>query len=187
MPSAVPSVDGLPLFGNLPRFLHDPLGTLRRAAAVGDVSRLRLGFADAVTLHHPEHAHHVLRQHQRTYPKGGAYWASIRGLLGNGLPATEGDLWLRQRRMMQPQFHRQRLQALANLVVNAVDQALSWHDIDDDWSVIDVGARMPHLTMNVVSAAMLGTRTSTAQAQAIAIEFDYAVEHIFRGMVAQQG
>jgi len=171
--------------GALPSFIRDPLATLRRAAEKGDVCHLELGFADVVTLNHPEHADHVLRRHQRNYPKGGSYWAGVRGILGKGLPTSEGSLWLRQRRMMQPHFHRQRLEALTSLIVDALDRSLRWSDIDTSFQVLDIGARMPLLTMNVVSAAMLGSRTSSARAAAFGREFDFAIDHIFRGMLAQ--
>ena len=185
MKLAVPRAGGLPLVGNLPSLLRDPLATLRRASAVGDVSRLEFGLFDAVTLHHPEHADHVLRKAQRNYPKGGPYWSSIRDLLGNGLPTSTGAFWLRQRRMMQPQFHRRRLEGLSMLVADALDRSLTFNDVGRDFRVLDIGARMPHLTMNAFSASMFGAETSPRDSKAIQSALSPALDHIFRGMLVK--
>ena len=66
---------------------------------------------DAVVLSHPRHVQYVLRDNARNYRKGGNMWTSVRTLFGNGLVVSEGDYWLRQRRMMQyalspPLHHR---------------------------------------------------------------------------------
>lgn len=185
-PAALPRAGGLPLVGALPRFLHDPLATLRHARDLGDVCGLALGFIDAVTLHHPDPIDHVLRSNHRNYVKAGPFWSSIRELLGNGLPVSDGEQWRRHRRMMQPQFHRQRLAGLGTLIVDALDQSLRWSDVSDDWRSLDVGARMPHLTMNVTSAALLGQYTSRQQAQVVGAQFDYAQHHMFQAMVTHR-
>ncbi|MEM9459731.1 MAG: cytochrome P450 [Myxococcota bacterium] len=186
MPPAPPHAGGLPLLGALPSFLHDPLATLRHARTVGDVSRLKLGFIDAVTLHHAEPIDHVLRARHRNYTKAGPFWSVLRSILGNGLPVSEGHTWRLHRRMMQPQFHRQRIAGLANLVIDAIDDHLRWTDVGEGWRTIDVGARMPHLTMSVASAALLGQATSQRRAQVVASEFGYALNHMFLGMVTHR-
>jgi len=186
MQPAIPRAGGLPLLGALPRFLRDPLATLDHTQRMGDVCRLELGFIDAVTLHHPDHVDHVFRAHHRNYTKKGAFWASVRDLLGDGLPVSEGDVWRRHRRMMQPQFHRQRLQGLATLVIDALDDSLRWDDIGSAWSTVDVGARMPHLTMNVASAALLGLQTSHERARIIGTELATMQRDMFNTMVTRQ-
>jgi cytochrome P450 len=186
MHSTVPNAGGLPFVGALPSFLRDPLALLRRAREVGDVSRLQLGFVDAVTLHHPDHFDHVFRAHHRNYLKEGPFWDAVRSLLGNGLPTSSGELWRRHRSMMQPQFHRQRLAGLATLVIDSLEESLNWEDVGPTWQTLDVGSRMPHLTMNVVSAAILGSQTSRARTQAVTHELKFAIEHAFRAMIAHR-
>jgi cytochrome P450 len=186
MRSTIPNAGGLPFVGALPSFLHDPLALLRRAREAGDVSRMALGFIDAVTLHHPDHFDHVFRAHHRNYLKEGPFWAGVRAILGNGLPVSTGEVWRRHRTMMQPQFHRQRLVGLATLVIDALEESLAWDDVGSSWQTVDVGSRMPHLTMNVVAAAILGSQTSPAQSQALAQEVVFATEYTFRAMIAHQ-
>lgn len=183
---SIPRAGGLPLLGALPSFLRDPLAVLRRAREAGDVSRLELGFIDAVTLHHPDHFDRVFRTHHRTYVKEGPFWDAVRSLLGNGLPTATGDEWRTNRRMMQPQFHRQRLAGLSSLVIDALDHSLEWGDVGRSWQTLDVGARMTHLTMNAVSAAMLGSQTSQARADVVAREMVFANDHAFRAMIGHR-
>jgi cytochrome P450 len=183
---SIPRAGGLPLVGALPSFLHDPLALLRRARELGDVSRLGLGFLEAVTLHHPDHFDHVFRTHHRNYLKEGPFWDGVRAVLGNGLPTSTGEQWRLHRRMMQPQFHRQRLAALATLVIDALEEALDWNDVGPSWQTLDVGSRMPHLTMNVVSAAVLGSHASRARARVIAQALSFMTTHTFRAMLAHR-
>lgn len=185
MPS-IPRAGGLPLIGSLPGFVRDPLGLLRRSAQLGDVSRLELGLLDAILLHHPDHVDHVFRLHHRRYIKEGPFWTSVRALLGNGLPTSSGDEWRRHRRMMQPQFHRRRLEGLTTLVIDALEESLDWDDVESSWQVLDIGARMPHLTMNVVSAAILGSHGSRGRAQAVAEALSIATDHLFRAMLVHR-
>lgn len=182
MPS-IPRAGGLPFIGSLPGFVHDPLAVLRRAQRAGDVSRLELGLLDAITLHHPDYIDHVLREHHRRYVKEGPFWAAIRTLLGNGLPTSSGNEWRRHRRMMQPQFHRRRLEGLATLVIDALEESLDWDDVGSAWQVLDIGSRMPHLTLNVVATAVLGSGCSQGRSRLLAQELSLVVEHAFRAMI----
>jgi cytochrome P450 len=174
------------LLGALPSFLRDPLGLLRRARETGDVTRLELGFMDAVTLHHPDHVDHVFRVHHRNYLKEGPFWAGVRSLVGNGLPTASGEEWRHNRRMMQPQFSHRRLEALTALVIDALEESLDWADLGPSWQTVDVGGRMPHLTMNVVSAAILGSHTSQTRAQTVARDATVLNEQLFTAMITHR-
>jgi len=62
---------------------------------------------------HPEYARHVLVNNQRNYTKGVGI-DRVKILLGNGIMVSEGDYWRRQRRMIQPSFHRQVIAGLSD-------------------------------------------------------------------------
>src|SRR5438045_5277161 len=95
-------------YGFLKEFLRDPLDyQLRARERFGDVFRSRIGSL-VHFLYHPDHVRRVLYDHQKNYPRGWHY-RLLRSLLGNGLVASEGAHWRRQRRLAQPAFHRQRL------------------------------------------------------------------------------
>ena len=76
----------------------------------------------------PADIRHVLQDNARNYHKSPLY-DKLRVLLGNGLLTSEGDFWLRQRRIAQPAFHRQRIAALAGVMADAArDAAAHWED-----------------------------------------------------------
>ena len=100
--------------GNLPGLLRGGLDYVQaRQSELGDVYQLDVGPQDVVLLNHPEHARRVLVENVDNYLKEGSFWSSIRSLIGLGLPTVEGEHWRSRRRMMNPQFRRQRIADLA--------------------------------------------------------------------------
>jgi len=57
----------------------------------------------------PTHIRHVLHDNHRNYDKQNVDYAMLRRLLGNGLLTSDGAFWRRQRRLIAPMFHRQRV------------------------------------------------------------------------------
>jgi cytochrome P450 len=66
-------------------------------------------------INHPDDIKHVLLSNHRNYTKGQGM-DRVKILLGNGIMTSEGDFWRRQRRMMQPDFHRRVLGRFARLI-----------------------------------------------------------------------
>src|SRR5882724_982109 len=93
----------------LPKLAANPPGFfLETLKERGNLVEINLGSARLLLVHHPDHVRHVMQDHARNYGKG-SMWVAIRKMVGNGLLGSEGDTWLRQRRLMQPAFHRQRV------------------------------------------------------------------------------
>lgn len=181
-----PSVPGLPLVGNLPRLMTQRLDFLQQARRqVGDAFLLDLGLGKAVVLCHPRHAQHVLVDRARNYTKGGAMWESLRTFLGNGLPTSEGDLWKRQRRMIQPAFHHQRLVALTEKMVEAIDLSLaeSWEGAAKTGEPFDAAKAFTRITMNVLVRALFGSALEPAETERAAQAFTYANDFMLKGLV----
>ena len=91
---------------------RDPIGNLDRLlGAHGDTVRLYLGgVRDSVVTRDPALAQHILQKNHRRYVKSDLTHGLLR-YLGRGLLTNEGADWLRQRRLIQPGFHRQRRRA----------------------------------------------------------------------------
>lgn len=182
-------VDGnLPLIGALPDVLRDKLDHLIAARSThGDIYTLNLGFSRMVALNHPRHAQHVLRDNVKNYSKGNPIWNSIRTLLGNGLPASEGDFWRRQRRLIQPQFHREKLNALANHMVDAIDETMaSWEAYARSGEPMNIAVQLSQMTMRVIVKTMFGGQIDGSVADRIAAEFGYIIDYMFFGMATQK-
>jgi hypothetical protein len=93
-----PGPKGSLLLGNLREFSQDMLGFITRSARdYGDVVRFRLADRTAFLVNHPAHIETVLvRQHDR-FIKHRFFWSRVRTLFGQGLLASEGAYWRRQR------------------------------------------------------------------------------------------
>jgi cytochrome P450 len=100
---------GHALLGNLRDFNRDQLGFYAQCArAYGDVVPVHLGPFPGLLIYHPDAIEEVLVTRNRDFIKSRGV-RLMRAFLGDGLFTGEGDLWLRQRRLMQPAFHRQRV------------------------------------------------------------------------------
>ncbi|OJH38939.1 cytochrome P450 [Cystobacter ferrugineus] len=144
-----PGPRALPLLGSLLDFAKHPLAFIESCARdYGDVVYVDLLGAPTYMLQNPEHIEHVLVTRHRAYAKDKRERRMLGGrLLGNGLLTNEGESWLRQRRLMQPAFHRQRLAAYGQVMAeHAGRQLATWHD----GQVRDVYADMMRLTLGIV-------------------------------------
>lgn len=168
---------------SLLRFAQNPLKFLQQTVETkGDLFRFNLGMTNLIVVNNPRHIDHVFRANGQNYAKEGIMWELLSSLLGNGLVASQGDFWLRQRRMMQPHFHRRRLAGLTDTMVQAIDETIS------DWETgqerpVDVTKMTPNLTMNVVVKAVFGSGLSDEDMQAVSESLDFALAFILRGMV----
>jgi cytochrome P450 len=151
----IPGPRGLPLLGNIPEFRRDqPAFLLRLAREYGDLAGFRLGPLPFVLVSHPDGAQRVLQEHNRAYQKG-PLWDVIRAVAGNGLFTSEGSHWLRQRRLMQPAFHRQVITGFAQLMTRQTERLLEgWKLATATGEPIDLGREMATLTMRIVAEAM---------------------------------
>jgi cytochrome P450 len=183
-----PKVGGYPLVGALPGLVKRRLDFLEaNRRQHGEIFTLDLGFTSAVILCHPRHAQHVLADNVGNYAKGGALWESIRTLLGNGLPVSEGDYWKRQRRMMQPAFHHQKLVALTEKIVEAIDESLTegWGPAASSGEPFDVTQAFTRMTMKVLARTMFGSEVGAEETARVAEALTYAIDYIPKRMVTK--
>lgn len=101
--------------GFLRQWDSQPLQLLESAAAFGEVVAIRLVHRHIYLLNHPGCIQHVLTDNQRNYVKGRAL-ATARPVIGDGLLTSEGEFHTRQRRLIQPAFHRERLAGYAEVI-----------------------------------------------------------------------
>jgi cytochrome P450 len=83
-----------------------------------DIYRIKAGFVNLVVLSKPEYIEHVLSD-SVLYDKGDDN-KNLKLLLGNGLLTSEGSFWLKQRRLIQPLFHKRRLDGFAQKIAESV-------------------------------------------------------------------
>jgi cytochrome P450 len=158
-PRQPPEPPGNFLTGHAGEMLRDAAQFLLRShASYGDIVRLRLGPRVATALFHPEHVYHVLVKRRDNYTKQARGYNKLRQVIGNGLLTSEGDFWLRQRRLLQPAFAAGRLAGFAAPMVTAAEEmAQSWEPAARQGEAIDVAEEMMRLTMRIVGETLLGT------------------------------
>jgi cytochrome P450 len=130
---------------------RDPLAFVSRLARTyGDVSHAVAGGEHLVLLNRPQLVKNVLVTDQRNFRKGRGL-ERARRLLGDGLLTSEGDTHLRQRRLIQPAFHKERIASYASAMTEYADRVQQrWVD----GSAIDVSHEMTRLTLGVVGRTL---------------------------------
>ena len=146
-----------PILGHWLAFTHDQLGLIEELAAYGDWVRLRFPPLEGVFINHPDFIADVLVEHNRDFIKPLTI-QRFRALLGTGLFTNEGDSWRRQRRLIQPAFHRERINAYAATMVDQTVRAIAgWSDGEER----DVFEDMTALTFRIVGRTLFDTDVSS--------------------------
>jgi len=126
------------------------LALFRRMAEYGDVVQVRLGRQRLVLLNHPDDIQRMLATEQRNFVKGRAL-ERVKILLGEGLLTSEAPRHLRQRRLMQPAFHRDRVAAYGAVMSEYARQtANAWQD----GTAFDVHDEMMRLTRAIAGKTL---------------------------------
>ena len=160
--SEAPGPRGLPLLGSL-GLRRDVLGTLHRAMLeYGDVVRFIVGppgrlRVQLLGLFHPEAIQHVLAGASGEYLKDTPVYREIRTTLGNGLLTSEGEVWRRQKRLIQPLFTHRRVASHVPLMADEADRVVEqWRPSARGDGTVDLHADMTRVTLNVVGQALFG-------------------------------
>lgn len=108
---------------------RDPFRFVMDSAARHDgLVRLGAGPLETYIVSHPDYVRRILQTNAANYVKG-SMMEPFRAALGNGLVTSEGDLWKRQRRLMQPAFHARQLQLMEEHISACLDRAVKrWAD-----------------------------------------------------------
>ncbi|MFN8535250.1 MAG: cytochrome P450 [Dehalococcoidia bacterium] len=141
-----------PLVG-LMRFRRNPALAIERVLRErGDVVPLRLPGQTIVLLNDPELIQRVLVADHACFTKGRALQVARR-VLGNGLLTSEGDQHRRQRRLIQPAFHRQQVAGYAAEMPTLAERAAAhWQD----GGQVDMAEEMMQLTLAIVGRTLFG-------------------------------
>ena len=107
-------------------------------------------------IHHPDDVKRVLVANHRNYTKGLGL-DRVRILLGKGIMTSEGELWKRQRYMMQPLFHRRVITEFASVIARANERRLArWDALAGRGEPVNLTDEMSELTLDVVLRSMFG-------------------------------
>ena len=127
-------------------------------ARLGDIYRVFVPARGSYTyvIHHPDDVKRVLVSNHRNYTKGLGL-DRVRILLGKGIMTSEGELWKRQRYMMQPYFHRRVITEFAGIIAAANDRCLErWETLASQGEPVNLTDEMSELTLEIVLRAIFG-------------------------------
>lgn len=150
---------GTRVLGHLQAFKTSPLETMAQWwRQYGDALRFRLGPKIIHLLSHPALAEEILVHQSDRFVKvyDPRRPSGLALVLGNGLVTGSGEIWKRHRRIIQPIFHRSRMAAMADRMVQVGEQRLA------DWAsqegqAVDIAAEMMQLALEVISQTMFTT------------------------------
>lgn len=141
-----------------------------------------------LTLHvvtHPDHVHHILVDRAKNYPRS-KFTRMVSMVTGDGLVVTEGELWRRQRRLIQPAFNRSSLERFFTPMTEAIASMLDgWQPNAANGQPLDVGVEMVTIALRIVGEALFSMDLTTATGQIsesvrIAMEYlDYRFNNVF--------
>lgn len=158
---APPTVKADLFGGHFRSFRKDPTGFLTRLSKLGDVSAFRMGKIPAYLVNHPDLIRDLLVTNHAKFFKGRALQRA-KGLLGEGLLTSEQEFHLRQRRMIQPAFHRAKVNEYARSMIELGERlAGEWQDGD----VRDVDKEMMRLTLWIVGRTLFSANVEDAASQ----------------------
>jgi cytochrome P450 len=145
------------------RSMHaDPFAYFRAMADLGDVSYVKLGRQRLFLLNHPDLVRELLVAQNASLEKGRAL-DRAKVLLGDGLVTSKEPMHAQQRRLIQPAFHRQRIQGYgASMAAHAAKRSQAWHS----GQVVDVMTEMSQLTLGIATETLFG---ATAEGEALAL------------------
>lgn len=143
----IPAVNFLSLRRNRLKFLQG------LANEYGELAHFMLGPVPVFLLNNPDAIRDVLITHNKNFMKGEGLQRAKR-LLGEGLLTSEGEFHLRQRRLAQPAFHRQRIAGYATTMVEyAAQMSAEWQAGETR----DIAREMMRLTLAIAGKTLFGT------------------------------
>jgi cytochrome P450 len=160
-PATAPGPSGPQMLGAIRDIRADALGFLERMAReYGPVVQFPIPSPPSYLVSDPEAVRRVLVTRARDYDKETIQYRSLSLVTGEGLLTTSGEVWRRQRRMVQPAFHHEVLEGVVGHAARAADELLvRWADLSRG-AIVDIDEAMMRVALETVGASLFGTDLS---------------------------
>jgi cytochrome P450 len=119
----------------------------------------------------PSLVRRILVEQWERFPKHKMLDQMLKPLLGDSIFTSNGELWKRQRRMIDPAFEQARLQVVFPLMRSAVDDLLSRLDSRQDGEILDVDIEMTHITADIIFRTVFSQPLEGEEAHKVFNEF----------------
>ena len=136
----IPKVSRLQFYANARRILVNPLPFHHeRFEAMGDTFQLDVGWGRRVIFsRNPLFLQYALQKNQKNYKKTEVQTEDIAKYLGSGLLTAEGEHWKRQRKLLQPAFHKKQLVNLLSSIKEAIEGELDKIETERSFDIFPV-------------------------------------------------
>ncbi len=168
-----------PILGHLLQLKKDPLGFLLRVSReTGDIIQLKLGPRKVTFLKHPEFIKHVFLDESKNYDKGTRGWDKLRVILRKGVFTSDGKLWQRQRKTMQPGFQRERIISLARVMIEETQNLVTeWELYSKKGQAVDVHQEMMKITFRIIAKSMFSEDLNQKQIQMVSHDLPLILDY----------
>ncbi len=150
-----PGPKKLPILGNIQTLLGDRLKNLEDLhAKYGEIVRIEAFGQVFHIIFHPDYFKHVMVTNAKSYYKGRTF-EKAKAYLGNGIASSEGTLWQRQRRIMNPFFSKKSIKHFSPVIDRVIKDSID-NIIQRDNKVFDLNKHMQNLSMNILASTIFG-------------------------------
>ena len=149
-------VENKSILGSYRKMMKDSLGFLDECAGLGDIVSFRIANRRIYGLHHPDLVKEVLLTKHQDFVKKGVY-KRLRPVFRKGLVTATGELWKKQRRIIQPVFTRKNVESF----VSAIDEeVITFRDEMRSKAAkgerVEIFHEMLHLSLRIMTSTMFG-------------------------------
>ena len=163
----VKTVPRIKTIRNVFKFIQNPIPLINETIEeMGPSYRVHLGGINrSLMTQDPVVIQHVLQKNHKNYRKSKIQTEGLARYAGYGLLTIDGDYWLRQRRLIQPGFHKQKLKSLVKRMNEVVlDHVSQMHQqIDHGETTVELTKDLVNLTLKVVSKSLFSSGISEDQ------------------------
>jgi cytochrome P450 len=172
-----PGPKGWPIVGVALDIRRDPLAGMRQMARdYGDIVRFTVMMRERILLNRPDLINQVLVLQQSKFHKSELTRKITGRMLGQGLLISEGDFWRRQRRLVQPAFHRGRVNEYGATMLEITQAHIrDWRDGEER----NMAEEMTALTLDITVRTLFGT-TLPGEAQQVGHSMTFLMRYSLR-------
>jgi len=177
MAQEVPKLSLLSALLNAKKLFRNPIGVVNESMKTfkTETYRAPLGMRTEVIMsQNPRIANHVLKKNHKNYHKSEIQSEILARFIGKGLLTSNGEYWLKQRRLIQPGFHKKNLHSFMAIMNEEIMHFVEQWKIKypGQTNTINLSAEMAALTMRVVSRALFSTEVDDKEIQFIGTAID---------------
>jgi len=134
----------------------------------GDLAQLHIGPINLMLVVHPDHVRHISQTARQSYDKLGSYKMPRELLLGDGLIASNGELWKRQRRLMSSFFTPRSIEQYYPIMVASAEAAARrWEPIAGTGEPVEMIDEMMLVTAWIILQSMFGMEVGDGRLNAL--------------------